>query len=205
MSLRPCLVHSCHDQQKVFSFMEPFLSANLSKADLIELWAQAAEQLGETRPKNCRCSYRVTTAEAEKLVKNGIADYLITDWRYNEEKKTFFPAPNSNLVWGGKQAEDLGLVKSSYAAKTPRVMTIERANIERAYCSGDSAKEKNIAQQERDRIEEWGRLSHGVIEEITTTYWPEIIDPFKGRPVLLLIGWDQRTSPGKDVDNNKSV
>jgi len=185
MSLRPSLIHSCHDQQKVFSFMEPFLSAAISKQDLMELWDQAAVQLGETRPKNCRCSYRVSLVDAEKLVKNGIADYLIIDWRYNEEKKTFFPAPNNNLVWGGKQAEDLGLVKSSYAAKTPRVQTIEKAHIERAYVDGK--------QPDIDRIEEWGRLSHEVVADLTTDYWPEINDPFRGRPVILLIGWDQRT------------
>jgi len=199
MSLRPTLLHSCFDQNKVFQFMEPFFSASISKADLMELWEQAATQLGETRPKNCRCSYRVSTADAEKLVKNGIADYLITDWRYNEEKKTFFPAPNNNLVWGGKQAEELGLVKSSYAAKTPRVMTIERANLERAYCSGNSVREQKVAQDERDRIEAWGELQREVWSKITTIY-PDLWEcPFRGQPVLSLIGFDQRSAKGKDV------
>jgi len=185
MSLRPALVHSCHDQNKVFQFMEPFLSIVPDKKQLMELWDQAAEQLGEVRPKNCRCSYRVSLQEAELLVKNGIADYLIIDWRYNEEKKTFFPAPNNNLVWGGKQAEDLGLIKASYAAKTPRVMTIEKANIERAYV--DNKKD------EIERIEEWGRLQHLLWCELTTVY-PDFWEcPFRGRAMLPLIGFDQRT------------
>ena len=179
--------------------MEPFFSADITKADLMELWEQAAAQLGEQRPKNCRCSYRVTVLEAEKLVKNGIADYLITDWRYNEEKHTFFPAPNLNLVWGGKQAEELGLVKSSYAAKTPRVMTIEKANIERAYCSGNSGHEQKIAQEERDRIEAWGELQRELWASITVSY-PDLWEcPFRGRTVLPLIGFDQRSHPGRDV------
>jgi hypothetical protein len=197
MSLRPALCHACFDQNKIYQFMEPFLSADITKADLMELWEQAATHLGETRPKNCRCSYRVTVAEADLLVKNGIADYLITDWRYNEEKKTFFPAPNLNLVWGGKQAEDLGLIKASYAAKTPRVMTIEKANIERAYL--DERKD------EQERIEAWGELAHEVIADLTTEYWPEIDDPFRGRAVLPLIGFDQRTKLGKPVDRDSGI
>lgn len=202
MSLRPCLCHSCFDQSRIYAFMEPFLSADIDKKQLMELWDQAATQLGETRPRSCRCSYRVTVAEADLLVKNGIADYLITDWRYNEERKTFFPAPNFNLVWGGKQAEDLGLIKASYAAKTPRVMTIEKANIERAFCSGDSKKEKRVSQAELERIEAWGELQREVWAELTTSY-PDFWEcPFRGKPVLSLIGWDQRT---KSVDKSKGV
>jgi len=176
----------------VFSFVEPFLHADIEKVQLMEIWEEAAVQLGETRPRNCRCSYRVTVADAEKLVKNGIADYLITDWRYNEEKKTFFPAPNSNLVWGGKQAEDLGLVKSSYAQKTPRVQTIEKAHMERAYLDGKK--------EDLERIEVWGQLQREVWASITVSY-PDFWEcPFKGRTVLPLIGFDQRTAAGKDVD-----
>ncbi len=191
MSLRPNLVHSCFDQSKVFAFVEPFLYANITKAQLAEIWEEAAVQLGETRPKNCRCSYRVSTADAEQLVKNGIADYLITEWRYNEEKKVYFPAPNSNLVWGGKQAEELGLVKSSYAAKTPRVMTIEKANVERAYL--------DERQDEIDRIEIWGELQRGVWQALVQEYAHDWVDPFEGRTVLPLIGFDQRSPKGKDV------
>jgi hypothetical protein len=192
MSLRPCIVHQCFDQNKVFQFMEPFFSVDIDKTQLMELWGQAAAQLGETRPKTCRCSYRVTVAEAEILVKNGIADYLITDWRYNEEKKTFFPAPNLNLVWGGKQAEDLGLIKASYAAKTPRVMTIEKANIERSLVfKGDSKKAKDIAAMEKARIEVWGELAREVIADLTTAY-PDLWDcPFKGKPVCSMIDFHE--------------
>lgn len=166
--------------------MEPFLHADVSKKQFVAMWAEAAKQLGEIRPEKCRCSYRVTTLEAEALVKNGIADYLITDWRYNEEKKVFFPIEGPNLVWGGKQAENLGLVRSSLAAKTPRVQTIEKAHIERAFV--------DLREDEIERIEIWGELARGVLESLTTEYVGEIFDPFKGRSIFTPFpGPDQRT------------
>lgn len=197
MSLRVSLCHSCFDQNKVSTFIAPWLSdSHLSKEDFNSLWKQAAESLGEVRKVNCRCSYRITSAEAEILVKHGIADYLITEWRFNEEKKKFFPAPNPNLVWGGKQAEDLGLVRSSKAMKTPRVMTIEKANLQRAYLDGN--------QDEIDRIEVWGELAREVIFDLTATYWPEPFDPFKGQPVLgIPPGWNQRSSIGRNIESTK--
>lgn len=195
MSLRPSIVHSCHDQNRIYTFVEPFLSAQITKDELVKLWHDAAEVLGQVRKKNCRCSYRVTTLEADHLVKHGLASYLITDWRYNEEKHVYFPAPNPNLVWGGKQAEELGLVRSSLAQKTPRVMTLEKANLERAFVDGN--------QDEIDRIQLYGELCQQVIDDLTVTYWPEIKDPFKGYPVLTVPpGWDQRTCVGKNVQKD---
>lgn len=193
MSLRPSLCHSCFDQNRIMVFVQPFLSAQLTKDELVKLWHDAAAVLGQVRKKNCRCSYRVTTLEADHLVQHGLASYLITDWRYNEEKHVFFPAPNPNLVWGGKQAEELGLVRSSLAQKTPRVMTIEKANLERAYL--------DERQDEIDRIEIWGEMAREVIHKLTSTYWPEPFDPFKGYPVISVpVDWDPRTCPGKNVD-----
>lgn len=188
MSLRPVLLHSCFDQNRIMAFMEPFLYANVTKEQLAEMWGEAAQQLGEVRNKNCRCSYRVTTEEAEKLVENGLASYLVIEWRYNAEKKVFFPAPNPNLVWGGKQAEDLGLVKSAYAGKTPRVMTIEKANMERAYLDEN--------QDEIERIEEWGRLQRLVWTALLTPARP---DPWgEGRPFIYSFN-TERGTVGKDV------
>jgi hypothetical protein len=192
LSFRIARVHACFDQARIFAYVEPFLQAEISKQQLQEIWKEAAKQLGETRPEKCRCSYRVTTTEAELLVKNGIADYLITDWRYNADKKIFFPAPNPNLVWGGKKAEDLGLIRSSLAQKTPRVMTIEKANIERAYVDG--------RKDEIERIEVWGELARGVIRDLTSYYEHQPFDPFKGCPVLSIpVGWEPRSSIGTDV------
>lgn len=202
MSLRISTVHQCHDQNRVMAFMSDFLNADvavpaLTLKDFTDMWAQAAESLGETRPARCRCSFRVTSAEAEALVENGIAQYLITEWRFNADKRVFFPAPNPNLVWGGKQAEDLGLVRASFAAKTPRVQTIEKAHIERAYVDGK--------QEDIERIEEWGRLAKQVLDLVTVEYEKEPFDPFKGCPVVSIPpGWDQRTCPGVDVKKEKT-
>lgn len=190
MSLRPSLCHSCFDQNRIMVFVEPFLSAKLTKEDLVKLWSDAAQVLGQVRKKNCRCSYRVTTLEADHLVKHGLASYLVTDWRYNEEKHVFFPAPNPNLVWGGRQAEELGLVRSSLAQKTPRVQTIEKAHIERSVI--------DHKQEDIDRIEEWGKMQKQLWSEMTTFYWPEPRDPFKGRCVFVSFpGADQRTGGRK--------
>jgi hypothetical protein len=180
--------------------MEPFLFADVSKKQFTAMWQEAAKQLGEMRPAKCRCSYRVTSAEAEHLVKNGIANWLITDWRYNEDRKVFFPVEGPNLVWGGKQAEDLGLVRSSLAAKTPRVQTIEKAHIERAFVGTAAHPEGDP--EEQARINLWGELSRQVIQELTTPYWPEVFDPFRFCPVISVApGWDQRACPGKTVAN----
>jgi hypothetical protein len=174
--LRPYVIHSCFDQNKILAYVEPLLSSPLTKNEFTEIWTQAAKALGQVRPKNCRCRYRVSAREGEILVEYGVASYLVTEWRYNEEKKMFFPAPNPNLVWGGQQAENLGLVRSSLAAKTPRVQTIEKAHMERAFIDGKK--------EDLDRIEEWGELSRGVIAALTKGYWPEPFDPFKGLPVV---------------------
>lgn len=187
MSIRPNLIHSCFDQNRILAYVDQWISdSHLTKEDFTKLWKDAAKVLGEVRKPNCRCSYRVTTDEAEILVKHGIADYLITEWRFNEEKKRFFPAPNPNLVWGGKQAEDLGLVRSSKAQKTPRVQTVEKAHIERAY----------VDEKEEDatRIEVWGELARGVIRDLTVVV-EHIHDPFEGKPVISVpFGWDPRTT-----------
>jgi len=195
MSLRPNLIHSCFDQNRILAYVDQWMSdGHLTKEEFTKLWKDSAKVLGEVRKPNCRCSYRVSTEEAEILVKHGIADYLITEWRFNEEKKRFFPAPNPNLVWGGKQAEDMGLVRSSKAQKTPRVMTIEKANIQRAYVDG--------REDEQERIEVWGQLSRSVIDELTTEYEGEIHDPSEGKPVLSIpIGWDPRTRYTNKVTN----
>ena len=84
------------------------------------------------------------------------------------------------------------LVRTVRAHKTPRVMTIERANIERWLFDGD--------EDEGLRIEAWDELTQEIRFEILRVYWPEIADPFRGFPVLPHIGGDQRTTLGKTLD-----
>jgi hypothetical protein len=86
---------------------------------------------------------------------------------------------------------------------------LERPQIERAYLplekiNGKWGYKKQIP-MDAERIEEWGELAHEVIADLTTEYWPELDDPFKGRAVLPLIGFDQRSQPGKSVDKYSGI
>jgi hypothetical protein len=93
---------------------------------------------------------------------------------------------------GEVPAQTWDLVRSVRAHKTPRVMTIEKANIERWLFDGN--------EEEGLRIEAWDELTQEIRFEILRTYWPEPDDPFRGLPVLPAIGGDQRTTLGKTVN-----
>jgi hypothetical protein len=190
LNFKPHIVHNCYDQSRILAWVEPFRFAPVSKAQFLEIWDEAAKQLGQTRPKKCRCSYRVSAEDAKTLVEKSIAAWIVVDWRYNEEKKYFIPVEGSNLVWGGKQAEGLGLVRSSLAQKTPRVQTIEKAHIERSYV--------NQYPEDAERIEIWGEMQRKVWADITNSEW-DGVDPFKGRSVLQLNSTDQRSAKGIDI------
>jgi hypothetical protein len=140
------------------------------------------QSLGEPRPASCRCRYRIAVEEAKQYVADGRADWIIVDWRNG------FPVEGSNLVWGARPTNDELEVRSAYAKQTPRVQTIEKAHIERAYISG---RKEDIA-----RIEDWGRLQ--------IQLWAGLMAPFvpdpcgDGRPILIVFE-DFRTSIGKTV------
>lgn len=73
------------------------------------------------------------------------------------------------------------IVMSVIAPKTPRVMTIEKANIERAYNVG------HVETQDEDevaRIEAWDEMTQDVRRSVIVTYWPDVYDPFEGKPVV---------------------
>lgn len=158
MKFKPVLIHACFDQR-----------------------------LGEQRPAECNCRYRISNDEAKDFVAQGRADWVILDWRNG------FPVEGANLVWGARPTKEEmeGTVSSAFALKTPRVQTIEKAHIERAYVNGK--------QEDLDRINAWGELAREVIAELIKP-WRD--DPFEGRGVFYLIGWDQRSCRGVDVDNS---
>ncbi len=144
------------------------------------------QRLGQLRPLTCRCRYRVSVDEANDFVAQGKADWIIVDWRNG------FPVEGANLVWGArpeKQRDKDEKLSSAYALKTPRVQTIEKAHIERAFVNGK--------QDDLDRINAWGELAHEVIAELTVEWDGQ--DPFAGRAVCYFPGLDQRTCPGKDM------
>lgn len=133
------------------------------------------QRLGQPRPDSCRCRYRVSVDEAREFVAQGKADWIIVDWRNN------FPVEGSNLVWGArpeKQRDENEKLSSAYAIKTPRVQTIEKAHMERAYINGK--------QDDLDRIQAWGELAQEIIAELTIVW--DGHDPFEGRAVCYYPG-----------------
>ena len=165
--IRPSLIHHCFDQAA-----------------------------GDPRPAKCRCRYRVTTEQAKKLVEEGLASYLIVDWK-KDSAGASIPVTSWNLVWGSKHEdkdEELEAVRSAFALKTPRVQTIEKAHMERAYIGTKEFPKGSPLEQAR--INEWGRLAQEVIAGLTKTYWPKLHDPFEGKPVFYFIGYEPRTKGG---------
>lgn len=139
--------------------------------------------LGEPRPAKCSCRKRLTQKQADDLLEQNLAERIVAEYRYDEDQKQIIPIHSWDLVWSQAAPEDADeLVSSGYALKTPRVHTIEKADLHRAYLDGK--------QLDIDRIEEWGRMAKEVIESLIV---PFIEDPFEGRAILPTIGLDQRT------------
>jgi hypothetical protein len=85
-------------------------------------------------------------------------------------KKTVYQAVEeygNDIVYGSAKPADKKekKYKPTLAAKTPRVATVEAKHIYRAYV--DNLK------YAKDRIEEYGRLSRGVINSLIVGYEPE--------------------------------
>lgn len=143
------------------------------------------QSIGDLRPSKCRCRYRISLERAKEFVKQGKAQWLIVDY------KNTVPVESWNLVWGRAPDEDEKETSGSYSKMTPRVETIEKTHMERAYVDGKKA---DIA-----RINIWGQMSQ---EMLLSMIVPERYDPFKGEPILFLIGWDERSCVGKDVPHD---
>jgi hypothetical protein len=194
MSLRPYTIHKCFDQRKLLAYLdaeprgeEVVVKSFLPKPEFLEMLGEAAEKLGAARPEKCKCRFRVGDELAKYYLVNGEVSRIIVDWKYNPYTLEYFAVFGPNLVYGGSQ-EGADSFRASYAKKTPRVMTLERANLERAYV--------DQKQDEIDRIEAYGALSREVISGLVTTYWPNLPDPFGvGRP-FILNHHDMRTCPG---------
>src|ERR1700674_1691265 len=138
------------------------------------------QSLNESRPKKkCKCRKKVSISEATRLVEQGTAQWLILD-RYTVIDKEVCPICSGgslkkgcqNCGGSGKietqnQVEVLGndivlataasqeknrppVYRSVLALKTPRVATVERSHIEKAYLDGNK--------DEADRIEAYGMM-----------------------------------------------
>jgi hypothetical protein len=128
----------------------------------------------QQRPAKCRCKFRVSFDEAQYWLGEGVIQRKIVGWTTLGEKPT--PTYSENVF-----------CFTNRSAKTPRVMTIEKANIERAFI--------NDVEHEKERIEIWGELARQIIFDLIV---PERPDPFYGR-TLIFSSVDQRTSVGINV------
>ena len=86
--------------------------------------------LFERKPSVCACRKEITAKEARDWVKTGLAEWVVL---YDRVKP--YRTHNQICMSGKKKA-------------TPRVATIEKAHMERAYCDGDL--------EEQERIKEYG-------------------------------------------------
>jgi len=147
----------------------------------------------QQRPTKCRCKFRVSFDEAQYWLGEGVIQPKIVGWNLFGEKPT--PTYSENVY-----------CFTNRSAKTPRVMTVEKANIQRAYNSTARLSAPNplngqrewIGEEganERERIEIWGELARGIIFDLIV---PERDDPFRGR-TLIFSSTDQRTSVGVNV------
>jgi hypothetical protein len=127
----------------------------------------------QRRPENCRCKFRVSRDEANYWMGEGVIQHMIVGWTLLGEKPS--PTYSENVF-----------CFTNRASKTPRVMTVEKANIERAYIDGQES--------EIERIEVWGELAQEVWTALIVPYRP---DPFYGR-TLLFSSTENRTSVGID-------
>ena len=138
-----------------------------------------SQHLNEKKPKKCRCRKRISLAEATSQVEKGFAEWLIFSTTLitgketcpvcladklmkgcqcckstGEVEKTYPVRTHTNdivLVSGGSPNEDGSLTYRSVKAKqTPRVATLERSHIEKAYIDGN--------QEEIERIEIYGLM-----------------------------------------------
>lgn len=134
-----------------------------------------SQNLGSQKPDNCVCRKRVTKDTANGLIAQGLAEWIITGYEYNHELKMLVPVHHAwHLVYSSAAPENAeAIVHAGYMLKTPRVQTIEKAHIERWVVDGK--------QEDGDRIEEWGRLSREVYENLIVPFRE---DPWEGRAIL---------------------
>lgn len=138
-----------------------------------------SQNLGEQKPKRCRCRKKLSLAEATKQVERGFAQWLILSRTFTTVKEICIICANEKFKKNCQNCKGAGEVEKSYphdvlgidivlvttgalnddgvlvyrsvkSKQTPRVATIEKAHIYRAYVDGDK--------EEQERIEVYGEL-----------------------------------------------
>ena len=139
-----------------------------------------SQHLNEQKPKHCRCRKRVSLAEATQMVEKGFAQWLVYSQTTAVEKEICPICINGKFKKGCQNCKSSGEIEKSYlikvlstdivlissgstddnnrivyrsvkANKTPRVATIEKAHIERAYIYDNK--------EEQERIEAYGLMT----------------------------------------------
>jgi hypothetical protein len=168
------------------------------------------QHLNESKPRRCRCREKVSLAEATCQVEKGFAQWVILSQTLTTVKEICPICVNEGLKKGCQNCKGTGEVERSHpynvlgtdivlvtagtadndgwvvykpvkALKTPRVATIERAHIERAYADGDK--------EEQARIEVYGLMTLEARIEMGITAEP--VD-------------DPRTGTGRNCDYGRS-
>ncbi len=138
-----------------------------------------SQHLGETKPETCSCRKRIKLTEAAEMVAAGFAQWLIISQitltgkeicpiclndkvkkncqhcaGAGEIEKSYPISTLSNdivLVSVGTEHDGRMIYRSVLAKQTPRVATIEKAHIERAYVQNNA--------DEQERIEAYGLMT----------------------------------------------
>ena len=138
------------------------------------------QHLNENKPKRCRCREKVSLSEATRQVEKGFAQWVILSQTLTVVKEICPICVNETLKKGCQNCRGTGEVERSHpynvlgtdivlvtagsqdsdgrvvykpvkALKTPRVATIEKSHIERAFVDGNK--------EEQERIEAYGLMT----------------------------------------------
>ena len=151
------------------------------------------EQEAEPPSPKCNCRMIITISEATQLVKRGEAKWIVKtrtrgvrdvpcslckgdlevkncakcEGTGKQEESYVEDIPGTDIVYTTSTPEDIEEKKKRkwLAPKTPRVATIEKAHIERAYVYGN----KDAA----ERINEYGRMDKEMLAGLIVGYEPE--------------------------------
>jgi hypothetical protein len=138
-----------------------------------------SQHLNEKKPRKCTCRKRLTLAQATAKVKDGFAEWIILSTTTTTGKEpcpicaggptkkscqncdktgeveiayiTYKYGNDIVLVTAGTPENGKVTYRSVKSKKTPRVATIEKSHIERAYVSGNK--------DEQERIEAYGLMT----------------------------------------------
>lgn len=139
-------------------------------------------EMGDPFPDVCACRRKIKLQHAKRWVAGGIAEWVSV---------------------GRKTTHDKICVIGGSALRTPRVATIEKAHIERAYgvgCGGDI--------EEAARIEAYGEINREALRSLTVYKDPVEFDEAKkkdwGTPVLYSVTNDRTDYAAGYAINNSS-